>query len=280
MASNTTANNPADGKPEVNENDISNSDIVTKYRTAANIADTILQKLIDEVKVGACVKTLCKMGDDMILAETAKVYNKKENGRKIEKGIAFPTCVSINEICDNFSPLEPGAVIADGDLVKVSLGCHIDGYLGLVTHTVYVGNNITGKAANVLSAAWNGCQAAIREMKVGNSSQAVSKVIEQVAAEYKCTPLIGYVSHEIKRHVIEGSRFIPGGTRIEDKAETFTFNANEAYALNVIMSTGDGKAKATEHKSTIYRTEVQNRYTLKTSLGRAFISQVNSSKSR
>ncbi|ORM39735.1 Proliferation-associated protein 2G4 [Babesia sp. Xinjiang] len=276
MSSNVTSNNSADGKVEGNENDLSNSDIVTKYRTAANIANLTLQKLISEVKTGASIKALCKMGDDMILAETAKVYNKKENGRKIEKGIAFPTSVSLNEICDNYSPIEDGDVISDGDMVKIFLGCHIDGYLGLVAHTVFNGEKVTGRAADVLTAAWTCCEAALREMKVGNSSHNVSKVIEQVAGEFKCTPVMGYVSHEIKRHVIEGSRYFTNSTRVEEKTEAFTFGLNEAYGLNVIVSTGEGKPKATEHKTTIYRAEVQNRYTLKTTLGRAFISQVNS----
>ncbi|GIX66067.1 proliferation-associated protein 2G4 [Babesia caballi] len=275
MSSNVAAN-AADGKAEGNDNDLSNSDIVTKYRTAASIANATLQKVISEVKTGVAVKALCKIGDDMLLAETAKIYNKKENGRKIEKGIAFPTCVSVNELCDYFSPLEDGACIADGDLVKITVGCHVDGYVGVVSHTVYNGAAITGNAANVLTAAWTCCEAALREMRVGNSSHNVSKVIDKVAAEFKCAPVMGYVSHEIKRHVIEGSRYFTSGTRIEEKCEPFTFGPNEAYCLNVLVSTGEGKAKSTEHKTTIYRVEVQNRYTLKTTLGRAFISQVNS----
>ncbi|GBE59659.1 proliferation-associated 2g4 [Babesia ovata] len=276
MASAGAANNGADVKVEGNENDLSNSDIVTKYRTASSIANATLQKVIAEIKTGASLKALCKLGDDMLLQETAKVYNKKENGRKIEKGIAFPTCIAINELCDYFSPVEDGACIADGDMVKITLGCHVDGYVGIVSHTVFNGDAITGKAANVLAAAWTCCEAALREMKVGNSSQKVTKVIEQVASEFKCTPLMGYVNHEMKRHVLDGSRYFPSSTRLEEKSEPFTFALNEAYALNVLVSTGEGKPKPTDHKTTIYRVDVQNRYTLKTTLGRAFISQVNS----
>lgn len=47
-------NSSPDAKVEVNDNDLSKSDIVTKYRTAAGIADAALQKVISEVKTGMC----------------------------------------------------------------------------------------------------------------------------------------------------------------------------------------------------------------------------------
>jgi len=41
----------------------------------------------------------------------------------MEKGIAFPTCISCNEICGHFSPLksEP-AFLKEGDVAKIDLG--------------------------------------------------------------------------------------------------------------------------------------------------------------
>lgn len=59
----------------------------------------------------------------------------------MDKGVAFPTCVSVNEcVCHN-SPLpsEPQEPIKEGDVVKVDLGVHIDGYVAVVAHTVVAG---------------------------------------------------------------------------------------------------------------------------------------------
>ena len=46
---------------------------------------------------------LCGLGDKTVEAEAAKFYNKKDkDGNKIDKGIAFPTCVSVNnQVCHN-----------------------------------------------------------------------------------------------------------------------------------------------------------------------------------
>ncbi|BAM38863.1 proliferation-associated protein 2g4 [Theileria orientalis strain Shintoku] len=263
-------------QPQVDDNDLSNSDIVTKYRTASNIANLALTKVLKEVKPGVSVKHLCELGDSVILEESSKLYNKKENGRKVEKGIAFPTCVSLNEIIDNFSPTEDTVLVKEGDVVKVSLGSHIDGYVGLVSHTVFVGETITGRTADVLKAAWLSCEAALRKLKAGGSSSEVAKVVERVAAQFNCTPMVGFYSHEMKRHIIEGTKNFSLSTKLEDKMDPITFGAKEAYSVNVVLTTGEHKSKQTEHITTVYRTEVQNRYTLKTSLGRSFMSQVNS----
>jgi methionine aminopeptidase len=49
---------------------------------------------------------LCKLGDGIVTDMCAQIYRAKKGGRAIEKGIAFPTCVSVNECVCHFSPLE------------------------------------------------------------------------------------------------------------------------------------------------------------------------------
>lgn len=45
---------------------------------------------------------------------------KSFKGKQIEKGVAFPTCVSPNSIVGHFSPLADNATtIKNGDLVKM-----------------------------------------------------------------------------------------------------------------------------------------------------------------
>lgn len=84
------------------------------------------------------------------------------NNKKIEKGPAFPTCISVNEICGHFSPIRSeGAdyLIKDGDVVKIDLGIHIDGFIALVAHTVVATADtaavVEGTKADVILAAYN-----------------------------------------------------------------------------------------------------------------------------
>jgi methionine aminopeptidase len=37
--------------------------------------------------------------------QTSRLYNKKVDGMAVEKGVAFPVCISVNEVICNHSPL-------------------------------------------------------------------------------------------------------------------------------------------------------------------------------
>ena len=69
-----------------------------------------------ECKAGKSVAELCEAGDKLIMEKLAKVYK----GKKVEKGLAFPTCVSLNNCCGHFSPLKEDSVdLKDGDVCKM-----------------------------------------------------------------------------------------------------------------------------------------------------------------
>ncbi len=65
---------------------------------------------------GKSVAELCALGDNTINELLSKVYK----GKKMEKGIAFPTCISINNCCGHFSPLKEDSVnFKKGDVAKM-----------------------------------------------------------------------------------------------------------------------------------------------------------------
>lgn len=88
-----------------------------RCRDAAIIANTVLQAVIAQLAPEKNVVEVCEFGDALIEAELAKVYKKA----KIEKGIAFPTCISVNECVGHYSPLksESKTVLKVGDMVKM-----------------------------------------------------------------------------------------------------------------------------------------------------------------
>ena len=62
-------------------------------------------------------------------------------------------------------------VIQDADVVKIDLGAHIDGFIAVVAHTFVVGatkdKKVTGKKADVITAAHMAAEAALRLVKGG-----------------------------------------------------------------------------------------------------------------
>merc|ERR1712107_655128 len=98
--------------------------VVTKYKMAAEIVNKVLKGLVTKCTAEASVRDLCILSDKQLAEETAKAFKKD---KKVLKGIAFPTCISVNNVICHYSPLvsEPDTVLADGDLVKIDLGASL-----------------------------------------------------------------------------------------------------------------------------------------------------------
>jgi methionine aminopeptidase len=79
----------------------------------------VIGKLIPECVAGKRVVELCTLGDQLIDAGVAGIYNNPK--RKVEsKGVAFPTSISINNIVGHYSPLKDDTLaLKDGDVVKM-----------------------------------------------------------------------------------------------------------------------------------------------------------------
>ena len=77
----------------------------------------MLAAVIAECTEGADIYTICRFGDNLINEELKKVYRKKKD---MEKGIAFPTCISCNLVCGHFSPMQDESVLlSTGDVAKM-----------------------------------------------------------------------------------------------------------------------------------------------------------------
>lgn len=107
---------------------LKNPDTLTKYKIAGEISTRVLSQVVKLCTPGAKIIEVCIKGDELLIEETAKVYK----GKNVSKGIAFPTSLSVNQVAAHFSPLpsdpEAQRTLADGDLLKISLGAQIDGF--------------------------------------------------------------------------------------------------------------------------------------------------------
>merc|ERR1712100_481644 len=182
----------------------------------------------------------------------------------------------MGEIVGHFSPLAgEGRLLKAGDVVKIDLACHIDGFIACAAHTIVVGaDKVEDKRADVVAAAWNAAEAALRLVQVGNTNTQVTEAFAKVAEEFKCKPMQGVLSHQLKKHVIDGNQTIIGCETPEERVDEFEFGMNEVYCLDVVMSTGEGKGKETELRHTVYKRNPETAYSLKTQKARQFISEV------
>ncbi|KAF9326869.1 Proliferation-associated protein 2G4 [Podila minutissima] len=236
---------------------VANTDVLTKYKAAADITNPLRDKAIEEA--------------------TKTVYTKG----KIQKGVGFPTCISVNNTICHFSPLatEAAQVLKTGDMVKVELGAQIDGYGAIAATTIVVGaskeNPITGKQADVLMAAHQAAEAAVRLIRAGNANTPVTDNVGRIAAAYGCKPVEGMLSHQQEKNVIDGKKQIilnPTEGQRQD-FEKCTFAENEVYCVDIMISSGDGKIKNNASRTTIYKKTAVN-YSLKMQTSRVVLSEI------
>lgn len=170
--------------------------VVTKYKMASEITQKVLREVIDRCIPGASAKEICAHGDKRLEDETSSVFKKD---KELKKGIAFPTCISINNLICHFSPLvsDPDMILKDDDVVKIDLGCHIDGYIAVTAHTIVVGasreKKVTGRRADCILAAYYASEAALRLIKPNENNFAVTEMIDRIANVYHCKPVEGKI---------------------------------------------------------------------------------------
>ena len=255
---------------------VENANVVNKYREAASIARNTLQKLIELCTAGTSISDICTRGDKLIEEGLTQVYANAA----VEKGIAVPTSVSVNNVCGYFSPLpEESGVLNHHDLVKIELGVHIDGYIAAVGTSLVVGatpeNPVTGPKADVILAAHNGIETALRLMRPGNCNYAITEAYSKIAADYGCNMVEGVLSHEVKQHVIDGNKCVMCKETFDQHVEEFDFAVNQAYVLDVMVTTGEGKPRETEYRTTVFQRALDVTYNLKLKASRTFLAEVN-----
>ena len=112
-----------------NESFVDQPAILDKYKAAAVITNLALEKVISLCVPGADIYSVCQEGDRFMEEELRKIFNNKKS-KKLERGVAFPTCISVNNILGHFSPLsDESMVLTEGDIAKIDLGCHMDGFV-------------------------------------------------------------------------------------------------------------------------------------------------------
>jgi curved DNA binding protein len=233
-------------------------------------------------KPGEKLYDICMKSDQNLRDALAKVYQKKKH----LKGIAFPTSISVNEICGNYSPVseesgEPSEykVLSEGDVAKIDMGVQINGFSAVIAHTIVVSASdavVTGKKADLILAAYNAVQNAIRTMhiKPENTNNAITSNTKTICESYKVSPVEGVLSHRMRRDIIDGPEVVINQATYDQKVEERSFKHGDVFGLDVMVSSGEGKPRETEMKCSIYKRAIENTYKLKTESGRKLLAVV------
>jgi curved DNA binding protein len=148
-----------------------------------------------------------------------------------------------------------------------------------VTHaeTVLIGAPTDGAKSNVIKAAADAAQAAMRLVKAGNKNWDVTEAVESIAKEYGCRGVEGMLSCQHEQNITDGKKriLLNPTPELKREHETVTFEEGEVYGVDILIVTGDdGKAKTEEARTTIYKRANDVNYQLKMKTSRTVFSEI------
>jgi curved DNA binding protein len=158
----------------------------------------------------------------------------------------------------------------------------VDGFIAVVAHTVLVGAAAGALSPeqvalrdNCISAAYTAAEVAVRLLKPGHTNHQVTAGIKKVADAFGVNPIAGTVMHQMKQFIIDANKMILLKDEPDQKIDACTFESGEVYAIDIAMSTGEGKPKETGNRTTVFKRQVDKKYSLKNQSSRKFFNDVN-----
>ncbi len=187
-------------------------------RVAGRIAGEARREGEALVVAGARVRDVCAAVEDAI---------HRKGG-----GLAFPVQSSRNAIAAHYCPSpEDETTYADGDLAKLDVGVHVDGWVVDTAVTVNVG----GHAANqrLIDAARAGLDAAIAEAGPGRTVRRLSAAIEAAIRGHGFQTVRNLCGHGVGRWVVHCPPPIPNAPDdSSDRLEAGMVVAIEPFATD------------------------------------------------
>jgi len=195
-----------------------------KYRRAGKIAVQVREEIFSQIKIGAKAFDLCEAAESRIV--------------ELGGGIAFPTNISINEVAAHYtSPEEDTTEIQDGDVVKLDLGVHIDGYIADTAISV----SFDPELENLVTASQEALEKALLLIRPKTDSKDLGQIIESTIKGFGYRPIRDLSGHQLDEYLLHGSKSLPNiavphGSILEE---------GEAYALETFATTGTGSVHET-----------------------------------
>jgi methionyl aminopeptidase len=194
-------------------------EILDMYRESGRIARDILDKGAGEVRIGASYLEVVEYVEDMVGNEGA--------------GLAFPLNLSLNEAAahDTASPGE-ARIFQKGDVVKLDLGVHLDGYIADTATTIDLGSN-----SLLLEASDQALSRAIEYVRPGATTGQLGAAIQDEIESRGYRPVANLTGHGLARFIIHTPPNIPniggdGGAVLEE---------GMVFAIEPFASTGSGR---------------------------------------
>jgi len=232
-----------------------NPEEIQKWKTAGKLARNALHFGRDLIKAEKSM---------LNVTEEIELFVKKNGGE-----LAFPTNLAVNNVGAHWTPSSKSSeTFCKGDVVKLDVGVHIDGYIGDNALTLEIGSTNYTKMIEASREALNAAiNVAVAGINVGIIGHAVQDTIEK----YGYRPIANLTGHRIKRYNLHSGVSIPS---VRERGGP-TLNNGDIVAIEPFVTDGAGRVggkrnsniyhlrqirKVRDEKATELMKEIQDRY--------------------
>lgn len=142
---------------------------------------TYLNELVAMVKPGVTARQLEDRALELIASQGDEPAFKGHKDRKGDKPYPSSLCLSVNDVFVHSPASDNGAVIQEGDVVKLDFGIKHKGLYTDHAHTVIAGNKKDPEDEKMIKLAYESMALGIAQAKVGNTTGDIGYAVEQVA---------------------------------------------------------------------------------------------------
>nr|AIF14710.1 methionine aminopeptidase type II (map) [uncultured marine group II/III euryarchaeote KM3_67_G08] len=232
-----------------------NSEEILKWKEAGKLARNALN----------FGKALIQNGASMLdVTESIENFVIENNGE-----LAFPTNLAVNNVGAHWTPsTKSKEIFHTGDVVKLDVGVHIEGYIGDNALTVEIGNN---KYSKMIEASREALNTAIEVASPGVNVGIIGQAVQDTIEGYGYRPIANLTGHGIKRYNLHSGVSIPS---IRERSGS-VLKSGDIVAIEPFVTDGAGRVggkrnsniyhlrqvrKVRDDKATELMMEIQNRY--------------------
>ncbi len=191
---------------------------------------------VEAGKIAACVReeAISRVREDVRLLEIAEFA---EN-RIVELGAkpAFPCNISINEIASHYTPDDELPRFKEGDVVKIDIGAHIEGFIADTAATIEIGTN---NHRSLILACEEALRNAIASVKDNIQTRTIGKIIENNIKKYGFNPIYDLTGHSLEQYKLHAGITIPNYASLASQKIT----KDMVFAIEPFATYGKGSIK-------------------------------------
>lgn len=150
-------------------------------------------------------------------------------------GLAFPVNISVNEIAAHYSPRHNDTLVfKKGDVVKLDVGAHIDGYIADTAITIEIE---THNYKDMIKASSDALDAAINLIKADLNLFKIGKAVEETIMSYGYKPIDNLTGHSLQRYILHAGMSIPS---VRDRLHSDKPKVGDVLAIEPFATNGAG----------------------------------------